>query len=149
MRLYVLAAAAALALTGCGGERLGKVSGTVTVGGKPVPTGTIQFIPAAGKAAIASIEPDGTYTLTTHKPGDGALVGPHKVVILATRVGPASVVAATFEDELKPAGDSGKRLVPGKVEWLVPERFSQLDTTDLTTTVTAGDNTINLDVPAK
>jgi hypothetical protein len=145
----VMAAVALAALTGCGGEKLGRVSGTVTAAGKPVAGGTIQFVPAAGKAAVASINPDGTYTLTTYKPGDGALVGPHKVIIHATRVGPASVVPATFEDELKPAGDSGKRLVPGAVEWLVPERYSRLDTTDLTATVAGGDNTINFDVPAR
>jgi hypothetical protein len=149
MRTAVVAAAGLVFLTGCGGEQLGRVTGTVTVAGKPVAGGTIQFVPAAGKAAVGSINPDGTNTLTTHKPGDGALVGPHKVVIHYTRVGPGTLAAATFEDELKPAGDSGKVLVPGKVEWVVPERYSQLATTDLTTTVNGGDQTINFDLPAR
>ena len=63
MRANTLVLAAALAAAGCGGERLGRVTGTVTAGGRLVTSGTVQFIPAAGKAAVASIMPDGTYTL--------------------------------------------------------------------------------------
>jgi hypothetical protein len=150
MPVRLLTVVGLLALTGCGGEKLGQVTGTVTVAGRPVAGGTIQFVPATGKAAVGSINPDGSYTLTTYRTGDGALVGPHKVVIHATRVGPGSVVPATFADELKPAkGDSGKMLVPGKVEWIVPERYSDLISTDLTATVSGGDQTINFDVPSE
>jgi hypothetical protein len=72
------------------------------------------------------------------------------VVIHCTRVGAGSIVPATFEDELKLAkGDSGKVLVPGKVEWVVSERYSQLSSTDLSATVARGDQTINFDVPTR
>jgi hypothetical protein len=150
MRARALAVVGLVALAGCGGEQLGRVTGRVTVAGTPVTGGTIQFVPDTGKAAIGSIEPDGTYSLTTYRAGDGALVGPHKVVIHCTHVGAGSIVPATFEDELKPAkGDSGKMLVPGRVEWVVPERYSQLSSTDLSATVARGDQTINFDVPAR
>ncbi|WP_439629503.1 hypothetical protein [Gemmata sp.] len=151
MRSNAFVLVAALAAAGCGGEKLGRVTGTVTAGGKPVTSGTVQFIPVAGKAAVASIMPDGTYSLTTYAPADGALVGTHKVVIHSTRVGGGKLVEAkSIDEEIKLAkNDSGKILVPGKVEWVVPERYSAPASTDLTATVAPGEQTINFDVPAK
>jgi hypothetical protein len=149
--MWAFALLVPLALTGCGGEKLAQVSGRITVDGKPVPGGTISFVPPTGKAAVGSISPDGTYTLGTYQTSDGALVGPHKVVIHSTRVGSGSVVSVptTFEDELKPVKDSGKVIVPGKVDWLVPERFSQLATTDLTASVETDGQRIDFDLPPK
>src|SRR5262245_3303776 len=73
---------------GCGGgPTLGRVTGKVTYAGKPVTQGRIWFYPEAGRAALGEIGPDGTYTLTTFKPNDGALVGPHRVAVHVTRVG--------------------------------------------------------------
>src|SRR4051794_37959573 len=85
-RLAMLAFAA-LSVTGCGSRSLGKVHGKVTVGGVPVPGGTIMFYPADGPGAVGAIGQDGVYTLTTHRSGDGATIGSHKVAIHATSVG--------------------------------------------------------------
>src|SRR5262245_37564353 len=90
-RLLLAGCLLGLARPGCGGLRLGKVSGKVTVGGKPVTTGTIMFHPASGPTAVGAIGPDGSYTLTTIKKGDGAVVGSHRVTIEATSVGPGSM----------------------------------------------------------
>lgn len=139
-------------LAGCGdGGRLGRVSGTVTVDGKPVTQGTIMFVPADGKAAIGAIGPDGRFTLTTYSDGDGALVGPHKVTILSTIVGGSSFAPASIDDEVAMANGAGgnRILVPGKVTWIVPERFSQISTSELTSTVKSGSQTIDFDVPSK
>lgn len=138
-------------LAGCGsGAKLGRVTGTVSVDGKPVTQGTIMFIPADGKAAVGSIGPDGHYTLTTFDDGDGALVGEHRVTILATTVGASSLAPATFEDEIAlSTGKGGNRiLIPGKVTWIVPERFSHPATTDLTATVNAGRQSIDFNLPS-
>jgi hypothetical protein len=142
----------ATVLTGCsGGLRLGKVTGKVTFKGKPVPTGTIMFHPDAGPAAVGAIGPDGTYTLTTIKPGDGAVVGSHRVTIQATTVGPGSLAEpSSFEEEMQLAqrkDPKAKVLVPGKVTWIVPEKYSRPDTTDLTITVQPGRNTIDFLLP--
>jgi hypothetical protein len=141
-----------MSLAGCGGLRLGKVSGRVTVGGKPVPSGVVMFYPEAGPTAVGEIRPDGTYTLTTQKPGDGAVVGSHRVTIQATSVGPGSMVEPkTFDEEVSQARGTGKRqkwLVPGKVDWIVPEKYSQVKTTTLTAKVEGGKNDINFDIPA-
>jgi hypothetical protein len=150
--LPLLVGLTVFALSGCGGPRVARVSGKVTRGGKPVPQGTITFYTEGGRAAIGQIGADGTYTLTTFQPGDGALVGPHRVVIHATRVGAGSLVSPkNIEEELelsRKGANGGKILVAGKVEWLVPERYSQLSTTDLKATVEDRPNTLDFEIPA-
>ena len=152
--LLLTGALLAMLLTGCGGgPRLGKVSGRVTFNGKPVPTGTIMFYPDAGPAAVGAIGPDGAYSLTTIKQGDGAVVGSHRVSIQATTVGPGSLAdPKSFEEEMDLAqrkDPKAKVLVPGKVEWIVPEKYSRPETTDLTATVQPGANTIDFVLPPK
>jgi len=46
---------------GCGKGK-GKVSGTVTLDGQPLPAGTINFLPSKGTGAGGSIE-DGKYSI--------------------------------------------------------------------------------------
>jgi hypothetical protein len=150
--LLLMGSLLGMVFTGCsGGPRLGKVSGKVTFNGKPVPTGTIMFYPDSGPAAVGAIGPDGTYTLTTIKSGDGAVVGSHRVTIQATSVGSGSLAdPSSFEDEMQLAqrkDPKAKVLVPGKVDWLVPEKYSRPDTTDLTATVEPGTNTIDFLLP--
>lgn len=141
-----------MGLTGCGGLRLGKVSGRITVDGEPVPDGVVMFYPEAGPTAVGEIRPDGTYSLTTQKQGDGAVVGTHRVTIQATKVGPGSMVEPkNIDEELQIArkgpGKGQKWLVPGKVDWVVPEKYSRLQTTTLTARVASGSNTLNFDIP--
>lgn len=70
-----------LGLVGCGSSGRAPVSGKVTVQGQPVQGGTLVFSPlkGEGKSATAEIKSDGTYTLGTNRPGDGAVVGRHRV----------------------------------------------------------------------
>jgi hypothetical protein len=76
--LVVLAAG-----TGCG--RMNSVSGKVTFDdGAPVPGGLVVFESKDQEPAItarAEIQPDGSYRLGTHKPGDGAPAGVYRVLI--------------------------------------------------------------------
>jgi hypothetical protein len=70
-------------LSGCGGEKIYHLSGTVTFKGKPVPTGHIVFEPDAsagnsGGPAFAKIK-DGHYDTSIE--GHGTLGGPHLVLI--------------------------------------------------------------------
>ena len=77
----------AATLSGCGSDTMdtASVSGKVTYNGAPVPGGGLTFSPigdgggTTGKPASATINPDGTYTLTTYEEGDGAVVGKHNV----------------------------------------------------------------------
>jgi hypothetical protein len=150
--LLVAAWLAAACGGGCGGgPQLAPVTGRVTYAGKPVKEGRITFYPESGRMALGTIS-DGVYTLTTFRPGDGALVGSHKVAIHATRVGPSSLAApANAEEEarLSRRGGPGVRvIVPGKVEWLVPEKYSEPATSGLTAEVKRGPNDIDFDLPA-
>jgi hypothetical protein len=147
--LLLVSCLVAVVLAGCGGPRLGRVTGRVTVGGKPVTSGTIMFHPDAGPTAVGAIGADGTYTLTTFKRGDGALVGSHRVTIEATTVGAGSMVEPKSIDEELAMRQKGKVLVAGKVEWVVPEKYSRLETTDLKATVESGANTRDFDIPRR
>jgi hypothetical protein len=124
-------AAVALCLAGCGGgSGTVPVRGTVTFKGKPVPSGTITFIPDAGPHATGEIGPDGTYTLTTYKAGDGAVPGSYKVVVVAMQD-----TSARLPEERTP-------LPPP----IVPTKYTSVATTDLTAQVKDGENTINFDL---
>jgi hypothetical protein len=140
-------------LGGCGGPRVAKVSGRVTYAGRPVSGGKVLFYPEAGRMALGEIGPDGRYTLTTFQPGDGALIGGHRVAIEATRVGPGSYQApknlAEEKERSRGAGPGGKVLVAGKVDWLVPEKYARPELSGLTATVRGGRNDIDFDLPGE
>jgi hypothetical protein len=97
-------------LTGCSASDqlpTAKVTGKVAYKGKPVPTGTIMFVPKGDKpSATGELKSDGTYELTTYEEGDGAVLGPHTVMITAVE---------DMSDKL-PELRSGtpRALVPGK-----------------------------------
>jgi hypothetical protein len=76
--------AACLLMVGCGDVRPVPVRGTVTVGGKILPYGSIAFQPAdpqQGRSALAFIQPDGSYEATTFETGDGLLPGEYRLAI--------------------------------------------------------------------
>ena len=57
------------------------VRGQVLYRGQPLEFGNVMFQPRAGQPASGDIQPDGTFSLSTYKIGDGAVVGRHKVRI--------------------------------------------------------------------
>lgn len=126
-------AAAILSLSGCGTDRprTAPVRGKVTYKGQPVPNGTVAFIPDGGTCATGEIGPDGSYTLTTFRPGDGAILGKHKVVISA------------LQDMSDQAVEAWSKLPPP----IIPPKYMNLATTDLQAEVKDGENTINFDLP--
>ena len=109
------------------------VTGTVRVNGQPAPHGTVMFRPNEiskedGKrhVARASIEKDGTYTLTTFETGDGAVAGTHKVAVLMP---PYS------------ASETGPKARP-----LIPAKFNTPNTSGLKYEVKADSNEINIEL---
>jgi hypothetical protein len=132
-------------MVGCG-ERLpptAAVHGKVTVGGRAVGSGQITFLPVEGRPATATINPDGSYRLTTFRPNDGAVLGKHKVTIQATRITGVDQ-PKSFEEELQNVGKSS----PGNsaVQWIVPEKYARAESTPLTADVKAGENAIDFDL---
>jgi hypothetical protein len=121
-----------LLFTSCGphGEATAIVRGKVTYAGKPVPNGTVNFIPDRGPSATGEIQPDGSYTLMTYKAGDGAVIGAHKVIIVAMQ-------------------DMNNRLPENRTPLpppIVPVKYTSLATSDLTADVQKKENTINFDL---
>ena len=92
MRWSFVCALVVMFAAGCGSSSfdVAPVSGQVTVEGKPL-TGKYMVIfspiaagakDRAGRAAAGQIEADGRYSLSTYEPGDGAVVGPHRVAVV-------------------------------------------------------------------
>lgn len=124
-------------LTGCFGNSdqlpTAEVSGKVTYKGKPLPMGSVTFIPdTPGKAASGEIQEDGTYVLTTYSKGDGAIIGNHKIMIISERdTSNLPAESAEANEDLS----------------LIPEKYSMSPkTSGLTAVVKEGDNEINFDL---
>lgn len=107
-----------LALAGCGKSvpfDVAPVSGKVTYAdGSPIQATQVrislmpQDVPPSGKAypapAECVLEADGSFSeLTTYQPGDGAIVGRHKVTVVALdeHESPLQAVPAKYRDPAK------------------------------------------------
>ena len=126
---WCVVAVTIVAVSGCSGVKippLGQVGGIVTLDGQPLTKGQVQFLPDSskgtkGRMAVGIIGTDGRFSLTAFKPGDGALVGFHKVVIICEEDIP------TFDPNSKVA------LQPPKS--LIPIRYTDANTSGLTAEV--------------
>jgi hypothetical protein len=70
-------------LAGCGGPaNVGKVSGTVTLDGQPLPDATVTFSPVKeGSSALGKTDSSGYYSLRYTGGASGAEIGENKVMI--------------------------------------------------------------------
>ncbi|MEM7316316.1 MAG: hypothetical protein AAF497_24555 [Planctomycetota bacterium] len=76
-------------IVGCGNSDMAQVTGQVTLDGQPVTEVFVVFQPQAEgdsnvaktRSAMAEVDAEGKYVLSTNKQGDGALVGKHKVML--------------------------------------------------------------------
>lgn len=113
-------------LVGCGtGSGVYPVQGNVisTTGIAPQ-FGTVEFrSDSEGRVASGKIQSDGTFTLTTFEPNDGAVKGDHDVIL---------VRFINVEDG-KPLESHGHAVE-------IPERYASYETSGLTATVKPGRN---------
>jgi hypothetical protein len=107
--LGVVLLAFSLLIAGCNrGPAMVHVTGKVVYNGKPLEFGTVTFQPPSGQPARGDIQPDGSFTLSTYRLNDGAVLGKHKVRV------------ACYESQrpntAKQPGDQslGKLLIPQK-----------------------------------
>ena len=126
-----------MSLLGCSNNQreTAIVRGTVTVDGKPVPNGTVTFIPeVSGPPATGEINPMGQYTLTTYQAGDGAVPGRYKIMVMALQ-------------------DNNDRLPEDRSPLpapIVPQKYLSTSTSGLTGTVEPGiENVIDLPLASK
>lgn len=117
------------AAAGCGssGPPMASVSGKVTYKGQPVPKGLVAFYPTTpdGRNATGNIEADGSYTIQTETPGDGAILGDYRVAITARD----DVILDYIP----------KKPIPPKR--LAPAKYESPETSGLTVKVESGSNT--------
>ena len=128
----VLAAAVVLLVGGCGGDGpdLGKVKGTVTLDGNPLPNASVEFAPEGQRGSGAVTDAEGKYELMFTSDKKGAIVGKHTVRITTLQQG----------------GDSSRGDLPESPE-LVPPKYNKEST--LTVEVTSGRNTHDFDLTSQ
>ncbi len=73
-------------MAGCGGDsdlpETVEVEGTIKYKGEPLKGGLVTFHPKAGrKPGIGELREDGTFSISTYEPGDGAELGEHVVTV--------------------------------------------------------------------
>jgi hypothetical protein len=144
-----LARSAVLALTvlaaGCGGpSNMARVTGVVTYNGTPVAGAKVMFdCPGvSARTAVGVTDASGEFVLSTFAPGDGAVIGRHRVA-----VSPFSdeAVAAMSPAQQQALGRGGR--VPGVAGGGMPTRYASFDKSGLTATVEAGkDNRVRFDL---
>jgi hypothetical protein len=133
-----VAVSALLALAGCDSDsKVGSVRGVVRLDGKPLATGTVRFLPKAGRAATGKIRSDGTYRLGTYGESDGALIGKHEVAIIALEIGPV------------PTRTEGGRPPATPTKPLVPRRYMSPGSSGLTFDVQPGNNQADFDLTSQ
>lgn len=117
----ILIAVGSFLVTGCGKSQMPvtKVKGTVEVDGKTLTSGNVLFRPEKGPIASGTIQPDGTFVLTTYPDRDGAVRGTHKVAV------------TSYEE---PEGDASQgELALGRS--LLPARYADPDSSGITVIV--------------
>jgi hypothetical protein len=137
MRYFMIVLCAAVALTalaGCG-QRKGVVYGKVTLDGKPLDNGDIQFVPEAGDGQTAGgiIGADGSFRV--------ANVSPTKMKVV---VNSSKVVGHRRRME----EDPNSEMIEVR-EAAVPTKYLDREKTDLSITVVPGDNQKDFDLKSK
>jgi hypothetical protein len=102
---------AVLVVAGCGPARptVAPVSGVVSYLGKPLTAGSVTFVPAdGGPPAVGDIGKDGRYRLTTFDTNDGALLGNHRIAVVALKATADPLPGETD----RPSGPGGLSIPP-------------------------------------
>lgn len=154
---------------GCGGK--GKVSGTVTLDGQPLPAGTITFVPSTGPGAAGKIE-DGNYSVTGVPVGKVAVTVETDTVkkemdALAVasqggqrtaggRITPDKLAKmpenakAQFEAQQKNAAEAPRKLRELQAKYrTIPQKYAKADSSGLTLEVKSGANPFDVPLSSK
>jgi hypothetical protein len=123
LAFVVAACAMGLAIAGCGRSdlpELGRVRGTVTLDGKPLPNAAVGFYPVSGgRQALAIIDNDGKYDLTFVRGANGAKTGINEVTVFwPDGSEPTATIPAKYDkqSELKFDVKPGKNTFDIKME---------------------------------
>lgn len=100
---------------GCGDGRPDRVpvSGRVLIDGKPLAFGNLMFVPEEGRTSYGKVDADGRFVLSCFEEADGAVVGSHKIAVIAT-----------------------EQLSPQRIRWHAPRKLADVRTSGLRETIT-------------
>lgn len=126
--LRPLAFSVLFAVLGCGGNpNLGKVTGSITLDGKPLPNAMVTFTPTSGGAtSYGRSDSSGNYSMMFNEKEAGAWIGTNKVSISTGDVLPDN---------------------SGVIPELVPAAYNQ--NTTLTAEVKSGSNSFDWELDSK
>ncbi|MHC2068511.1 hypothetical protein ACYFX5_13685 [Bremerella sp. T1] len=128
---------------GCdSGPQLGQVTGKVTYQGKPLKKGTIIFEVPGSRSSFGEIEGGQIVNVSTFESGDGVPIGEANVAINSYDDSAPSAQPSSQGNASAPGGAS--QMVVGKN--LLPSRYANPATSNLTVTIAAGDNVIDFDL---
>lgn len=134
--IFGLCCTFAAIFSGCGSKpefETAPATGQVTLDGKPVVAGSVVFTPPQGWPARGELDAEGRFSLSTYEPGDGAIVGPHEIVVIS-QTGPDP--SEHFE-----------RAPSAPTKWLIPERYGSRKSSGLAFQVEPGEaNDISLEL---
>lgn len=148
VRVLIGVAASTLVLTawGCGDGLKARypVSGKVTYKGQPVPTGTVTFAPldGEGEGAFGDLV-EGSYTLTTHTTGDGAVPGRYRLSVVSAE---AITPKAAFDTNPNATPEASIAKAQRAAKHRIPTKYAKPDQSGLTFEVKAQSNTFDIDL---
>jgi hypothetical protein len=124
----------AVGLAGCSGNQRLTIQGTVSYQGRPVPSGVVKFHGPGDRVSMATLEKDGTFTITDVSPGE---------VKVTVEEDPAARMkeSMTGAGDEQPSADGKEAAVP---PISIPPRYWKVSTSGLVYTITSG--TDRLDV---
>ncbi len=120
---------------GCGDRGRAPVQGRVTFEGEIVTEGVVYFVPESGPSASGMISEEGTYQLSTHSAGDGAIVGPHQVYLSGP---PTDLGNYTLDDY------AANKAPEDQARPAFPQKYLSPQTSGLRFEVKPGSNVIDL-----
>jgi len=142
MRWTLLACVALLLAGGCSGSKLppnarptAPVKVTVTYKGAPVADATVTFICQEGDAspAYGKTDAQGVAKMKTYIEGDGAVIGPHKILVTKMEASSNGNVADQSSPDYVPPPEGGAPLPTAKN--LIPAKYGMMAQSGLTADV--------------
>jgi len=147
LAIFLVLNVSLLLTCGCGSDKLKteRVTGIVTMNGKPVAGAVVTFSPVdrtKSHPATGHTDDKGKYTLQTLL-GDvdaGTTPGDYKVMVTKTKD------VETGRVQKVTVGDQVEEVKEMKSEQLLPKRYSSISSTPLKKTVIAGSNVIDIEL---
>ena len=145
-KLTLLLAVLSLSFTGCGYRRPAQVktTGTVTLDGEPVANAALMFIPDSGRPASGNTNTNGEFQVSSFGGNDGLPAGNYRVT--ATKLVLKDKFQQLYDRQVERAAaeaEPGEEPEEVDIEFgenayrnNLPESYAELDTTDITVTIT-------------